>query len=101
MVKNTLTDRQTGESEELARMGNQTQEDAMREITTSEAPFTQGDNLGEQDAVGGSESAPETDDDVGDMYARVSGKKDKDGEDPQPLDIAKDINEAEEYQKTQ
>jgi hypothetical protein len=89
-----------GEDSALKQMGNATQEDAQKDIRTDEAPFTHPSNLGQQDAAGGSESAPETDDDVGEMMEKVFGKPDLDGIDPQPVDIARDIDEAEESLRT-
>jgi len=95
-----LPNNKTGQAPELAAMGNDTQEDAEKDIRTSEAPFTGEENLGQQDAVGGSESAPETDDDVGEMQARVGLGSDKDGEDPQEVSIADAMDKAEEYHRT-
>lgn len=85
-----------GYDKTLEKMGNATQEDAEKNIMTQEAPFENPDNLGAQDAAGGTMSAPETDDDVGEMNERVGLQKDKDGDDPQEVDIAGAIDEAEE-----
>jgi len=89
----------TGEDELLRQLGNDSQEDAEREITTSEAAFTHDHNIGQQDAVGGSESAPESGVDVGEMRERMGLGVDMDGIDPQELSTADAIDEAEQYHR--
>lgn len=95
-VMQELPDNQTGEDPELRHYGNATQADAEKNIMAQEAPFTNNDNLGVQDAAGGSESAPESDDDAGDMLERTGTGVDKDGEDPQEVSIADAVDKAED-----
>ena len=91
-----LADETNGNSSELRTMGNDTQEDAERDITTTEASFTHDHNLGQQDGLGGSESAPESIVDVGEAQERMGLGVDKDGDDPQEVSIADAIDKAED-----
>ncbi len=90
---------QDGLDESLQKLGNDTQEDAEKDTRTSEAPFTGEENLGQQDAVGGTESSPETDDDVDAMRGRMGLSGDTPDEEPRELDTGKEIDDAEEYKK--
>ena len=88
---------ETGFPQELIELGNETEEDAKKDVRSGEAPFNPSvpENIGQQDSVGGSESAPETDDDVDEMYERTFGNKPRPGS-----TIADEINEDEEALRT-
>lgn len=63
--------------------------------TTQDAPYQQPYNQGEQDAVGGTTSDPRTDDDTLEMAQRAGFQPDETSENPQPVDAARDIDNAE------
>lgn len=63
-----------------------TVDDSTKYVTTQQAAYTQDHTIGEQDAAGGSNPDPATDD-VGEMRERVTGEPD-DMENPQELNSA-------------
>lgn len=80
-----------GHAPELEALGNENASDAERDIRTSEAPFTGEENLGEQDALGGTEPAPESgSEDAGAWMERTWGRDpDPDMDDPQEVSTDK------------
>lgn len=104
LPEDTSIEERTGEAQDLAVKGNETAADAERDTLTSEAPFTHVDNLGEQDALGGSASAPESGEDSDAQGARVGFDHDEnhdgDGYGNDEVDIAEQIDKAEEYHRT-
>ena len=90
----------TGHPSDLVKEGNETQDDAEQEITTSEAINTQEKDLAESDIVAGSSPASGTQSDVGEMTKQVGFNYDKDnggdGYENDEVNIAKQIDDAEE-----
>lgn len=68
--------------------------------TTQDAPYMHPDNQGEQDAAGGTTSDPRSDDDTLAMAQRAGFQTNEDPEHPQPLDAARDIDQAEQAIKS-
>lgn len=68
-------------------------------INTTQAPFTHPSNVGQQ-SVSGTEPHPESDDDTLANAQAVGQQLEKDVEHPQEVDLARDINQAEEYTRT-
>lgn len=71
-----------------------------RFVTTQDAPTMQPDNAGESDAVGGTTPDVRSDDDTLEMAQRAGFQTDEDLEHPQPLDAARDIDQAEQRIKS-
>ena len=94
-----LSPRTTGHPGDLVAEGNETQEDAVSETTSTEATNTQEKDLGEQDPIGGTAPATGTQGGVGDMTKQVGfdydSDKNGDGYENDPVNIAKQIDEAE------
>jgi len=70
-------------------------------INTTQAPNNQPENIGEQQAAGGTTSSPGTDDDVGVMASQAGFQySGKDGYENEEVNTAKKIDEAEESLRT-
>lgn len=63
---------------------------------TGDAPYEQPENTGEEDAVGGTAPDVRTDDDTLEMAHRAGMQPDEDPEHPKPVDIARDVDDAEQ-----
>jgi len=99
MIDDQQKSPQDGLDDSLQKLGNDTQEDAEKDTRTSEAPFSGEENLGQQDAVGGSESSPDTDDDVDAMRGRVGLSGDTADEVPKELNTGEEVDKAEEFHR--
>ena len=99
MIDDPMNNPQDGKDDDLHILGIDTQEDAEKDTRTSVTPFSGKENLGQQDAVGGTESSPETDDDVDAMRGRMGLSGDMPDEEPKEMDTGKEIDDAEEFKK--
>jgi hypothetical protein len=74
-------------------MGDQ---DGSRFVNTQDAPYKDPESTGEEDAAGGTTPDVRTDDDTLEMAQRAGMQPDEDPEHPKPVDIARDVDNAEE-----
>lgn len=70
-------------------------QDGQSYVNTQNVPYMQPENMGEQDAVGGTTPDPRTDDDTLDMAQRAGFQTGEDSEHPQEIDAGRDIDKAE------
>lgn len=68
-------------------------------VNTESAPYTQPENIGEQE-VSGSTTDPASDDDTLANAQAVGTQLDENSENPQEVDLGNDIDKAEEYHRT-
>lgn len=68
-------------------------------VNTESAPYTQPENIGEQE-VSGSTTDPASDDDTLANAQAVGTQLDETADNPQELDVGEDIDKAEEYHRT-